>query len=200
VQLMLTGVSFVSSFEEPLNADGSFFFSRLPQGTYALTLTGDVPPGRLTPSAIVVPGKDLTGIQIAAPRRNVRMEQPRPEERPTGTTITELGRATNEVSSESAAVANLRTINTAQVTYLAVSNGNYGTMQNLVDSGLLDESFLGVKAGYSFGIVASGAFYAATAVPAASGRYGFYSVPDAVVRYSLSDHLSPPRQSGHPVR
>jgi hypothetical protein len=200
VQLVLTGVSFISSFEEPVNADGSFAFSMLPQGTYALTLTGDVPPGRLTPSAIVITGKDLTGIQIAAPRRSARAERPRSEERPTGTTITELGSATNEASSESSAVANLRTINTAQVTYLAVSNGNYGTMQNLVEAGLLDESFLGVKAGYSLGIVASGAFYAATAVPAAGGRYGFYSIPDAVVRYSLSDTLSPPRQAAHPVR
>jgi hypothetical protein len=200
VQLVLTGVAFVSSFEEPVNADGSFTFSKLPQGTYALTLTGDVASGRPTPSAIVVSGKDLTGIQIAAPRRSARAERPRPDDRPTGTTITELGSATNETSSESAAVWSLRTINTAQVTYLSVSNGNYGTLQNLIDAGLLDESFLGIKAGYSFGVVAKGSGYVATAVPPTGGRYGFYSLPDAVVRYSLTDTLSPPRQAGNPVR
>ena len=51
--------------------------------------------------------------------------------------------------SESAAVANLRTINTAQVTYLSSSGGSYGTMSDLINARLLDETFSGRKAGYT---------------------------------------------------
>jgi hypothetical protein len=200
-QMILHGVAFVSSFEAPVNADGSFVFSKVPQGTYAPTLTGDVPPGRLTPSSVVVTGKDLTGVDIAVPRRTAaRAERPAADPRPTGVTMMELGRFSTEASSASAAVANLRTINTAQVTYLSVSNGNYGSLQNLIDAGLLDESFLKVKAGYAFSIVASGPEYAAVAIPSGGAPFAYYSVPDAVVRYSLSENFSPSRQSGQPVR
>src|SRR3954468_4773660 len=43
-----------------------------------------------------------------------------------------------QAANESAAVANLRTINTAQVTYLSSSGGNYGAISNLMTAGLLD--------------------------------------------------------------
>jgi hypothetical protein len=202
-QIILHGVAFISSFEAPVSADGSFVFSKLPQGTYAPTLTGDVPPGRLTPSSVVVTGKDLTGIDIAVPRRSssARSERPAAETRPTGVTMTELGRFSTEAGSASSAVANLRTINTAQVTYLGSSGGNYGSLQDLVDAGLLDESFMKVKAGYAFSIVANGPEYAAVAIPSGgSTPFAYYSLPDAVVRYSLTEGFSPPRQSGHAVR
>lgn len=198
IAAVLHGVAFVSSFEVPVSPDGSFAFSKIPQGTYAPTLTGDVVSGLLTPSAIVIAGKELTGVEIAAPRRNARLQRPTVEAVPTGTEISELGRASSEGASESAAVASLRTINTAEVTYLSVSNGNYGTLQNLIDAGLLDQSFLRAKAGYAFSVVASGPEYNATAVPAAGGRFGLYSTPDAVVRYSLAPILSPPREGGKP--
>ena len=46
-----------------------------------------------------------------------------------------------QAANESAAVANLRTINTAQVTYLSTAGGNYGDVNALVTAGLLDTRF-----------------------------------------------------------
>ena len=92
-----------------------------------------------------------------------------------------------QAANESAAVANLRTINTAEVTYLSSSGGSYGDLPALVSAGLLDSTFTsGVKAGYNFNVTASGSNYTATALPASSntGRFGYYSSPDAVVRFS----------------
>ena len=40
---------------------------------------------------------------------------------------------------ESSAVAQIRTINTAEVTYLSATGGEYGTLEKLIESGLLDE-------------------------------------------------------------
>src|SRR5687767_11992089 len=67
-----------------------------------------------------------------------------------------------QAANESAAVANLRTINTAQVTYSS-SGTSYGTMAGLIASGLLDETFTGTKAGYSYTITAAGSDYTAEA-------------------------------------
>ena len=116
-----------------------------------------------------------------------------------------------QAANESAAVSNLRTINTAEVTYLSSAAGNYGTVADLVTAGLLDSRFSGTAvSGYSFGIVASLSDYTATAIPtsANSGRYGYYSLPDAVIRYSTLDsgcggpggHCYPGSMSGSPVQ
>ena len=108
------------------------------------------------------------------------------------------------VSNDQAAVANLRTINTAEVTYLSSSGGTYGTMTDLIDARLLDDTFTGTKAGYNYSITlgATGSDYTAEAVPASTktGRYGYYSVPDAVVRYSTDSTLAPAGQSGRSVQ
>jgi type II secretory pathway pseudopilin PulG len=107
-----------------------------------------------------------------------------------------------QAANESAAVANLRTINTAEVTYLSSSGGNYGEIGDLVRTGLLDSSFEGTKAGYSFAVQADGTEYTATATPASSntGRWGYFSTTDAVVRYSTQEYLSPTSQAGEPVQ
>jgi len=103
---------------------------------------------------------------------------------------------------EAAAVANLRTINTAEVTYLSSSGGNYGDLPALVAAGLLDDTFIGTathpKAGYIYNITTTGSDYTATADPASpnTGRFGYYSFPDAVVRYSTNASLAPAGQSG----
>ena len=92
-----------------------------------------------------------------------------------------------QAANESAAVSNLRTINTAEVTYLSSAGGNYGTIGDLVGAGLLDSRFSGTAvSGYAFAVSAAGSDYTATAQPtsANTGRYGYYSLPDAVVRYS----------------
>ncbi len=107
-------------------------------------------------------------------------------------------------SNESAAVANLRTINTAQVTYLSSSGGSYGEIADLIAAGLLDDTFTGTKGGYNYSIRlgATGSVYTAEATPASAktGRFGYYTVPDAVVRYSTNASLAPAGQSGRSVQ
>src|ERR1051326_6293850 len=61
-----------------------------------------------------------------------------------------------QLANESAAVASLRTIMTAQLTYLTFSGGKYGAMDDLIASKLADGSFPN-KGGYVYSIdVASG--------------------------------------------
>jgi type IV pilus assembly protein PilA len=112
-----------------------------------------------------------------------------------------------QAANESAAVANLRTINTAEVTYLSSAGGNYGTISDLISAGLIDSRFANPVAGYSFTVNASGADYTVNALPTAtnSGRYGYYSLPDAVVRYQGGTVPNctpcfPSGQSGAPVQ
>jgi type IV pilus assembly protein PilA len=87
---------------------------------------------------------------------------------------------------ESAAVAQIRTINTAEVTYLSSNQGSFGTIPQLVTQGLLDSRFLGSVSGYNFTVAASGPNYTVNADPTSvnAGRFGYYSVPDAVIRYA----------------
>ena len=112
-----------------------------------------------------------------------------------------------QAANESSAVANTRTINTAEVTYLSSAGGNYGAVSDLVTAGLIDSRFNGAVSGYSFTVTASGADYTANAFPTStnSGRYGYYSLPDAVVRYQPATATNcspcfPSGQSGSPVQ
>jgi prepilin-type N-terminal cleavage/methylation domain-containing protein len=106
-----------------------------------------------------------------------------------------------QAANESSAVAELRTINTAQITYLSSASGNYGNISQLVSAGLLDSRFNGTLSGYNFNITTSGPDYTATADPASTsnGRYGYYSTPDAVIRYSTTATAAPSGQAGMPV-
>jgi type IV pilus assembly protein PilA len=111
-----------------------------------------------------------------------------------------------QAANEMAAVATMKTINAAQVSYSS-TGGNYGTLADLVTARLLDESFLTTasrpKAGYVYTIAANGFDYTIEAVPSSSnaGRYGYYSLPDAVVRYSIIATLAPtPADAGRAVR
>jgi prepilin-type N-terminal cleavage/methylation domain-containing protein len=109
-----------------------------------------------------------------------------------------------QAANESAAVANLRTINTAQVTYLSSAAGKYGALTDLILAKLLDDTFTGTKAGYNYSVTLDGTSsdYTIEAVPASpnTGRYGYYSIPDAVVRYSTNASLAPAGQSGRSVQ
>ena len=109
-----------------------------------------------------------------------------------------------QAANESAAVANVRTINTAQVTYLSSAAGSYGDMTGLIATKLVDDTFTGTKAGYVYSIVLDTLRqdYTVTANPASAntGRYGYYSTPDAVVRYSTTATLAPTGQSGRSVQ
>jgi len=105
-------------------------------------------------------------------------------------------------ANESAAVATVRTITTAEVTYLSSSGGNYGTIAQLVATQLLDSGFSGPKSGYSYFVTTTGTDYTITAYPVSTnnGRYGYYSVADGVVRYSTIAAQAPSAaQAGNPV-
>jgi prepilin-type N-terminal cleavage/methylation domain-containing protein len=114
-----------------------------------------------------------------------------------------------QAAQESSAVAQLRTINTAEVTYLSSNQGSYGDIISLVSQGFLDNRFTASVSGYQFTVANSGANYTANAQPvsANAGRFGYYSVPDAVVRYSTvttgcggpGGNCFPANQSGAPV-
>jgi hypothetical protein len=83
----------------------------------------------------------------------------------------------------------------------------------------LDEPFTGTKAGYNYTITldGTGTAYTAEAVPAPivpktrwwfsstdstppPRRYGYYSLPDEIVRYSMDASLAPAGQSGRSVQ
>ena len=114
-----------------------------------------------------------------------------------------------QAAQESSAVAQIRTINTAEVTYLSSNQGSYGGIPSLITQGLLDGRFANSVSGYNFAVTASGSDYTATAQPtsANAGRYGYYSTPDAVIRYSTltsgcggsGGNCFPSGQSGQPV-
>lgn len=76
--------------------------------------------------------------------------------------------------------------NTAQVTYLSDHGGNYGTVSNLIEARLLDSSFDDTVSGYVFKVTLTDKDYIATAMPASmeTGKYGYVSRGDAVVRYA----------------
>jgi hypothetical protein len=129
---------------------------------------------------------------------------------------------------ESSAVDELRTINTAEVTYLFSNAGHYGSIPELITQGLLDARFAQSIPGYDFNVTASGTSYTATATPGPAGadsfgerlykfvdrripgdprpkaRHGFYSGPDAVIRYATTTSATcnpcfPEGLSGAPI-
>ena len=115
-----------------------------------------------------------------------------------------------QAAQESSAVAQVRTINTAEVTYLSSNQGSYGDIPSLITQGFLDTRFSASVSGYTYGVSFSGSDYTATAMPtsANAGRYGYYSYPDAVIRYSSQTlttcggpggNCFPGNQSGAPV-
>jgi prepilin-type N-terminal cleavage/methylation domain-containing protein len=91
-----------------------------------------------------------------------------------------------QAAQESAAVAQVRTINTAEITYLSSNQGSYGNVASLITQGLLDNRFSGSVSGYNFTVSASGPNYTVNADPTSTnaGRFGYYSAPDAVIRYA----------------
>ncbi len=99
-----------------------------------------------------------------------------------------------QAANETGAVANLRSINTAQITYLSGAGGDYGTIAGLISDGLLDSRFAaGSSVGsYNFTITGTPDDYVATAVATSSnsGRFSYYTSPDGVVRYSAGTGIT----------
>src|SRR5262249_9286568 len=81
VKVVLNGATSYARFEAALNADGSFNFAKLPQGTYVPTLEGAIVSSNLSPSSVVVSGTELAGIEISASpssaTRSAQLEEPK---------------------------------------------------------------------------------------------------------------------------
>jgi len=110
-------------------------------------------------------------------------------------------------ANESSAVANLRTINTAEATYILSSSGNYGTIPELITAGLMDSRFSTSVSGYQYDVSSFVGGFTGQAMPAGTnaGRYGFYILADSVIRYATSSSSTcnpcyPTGLSGEPVR
>jgi type II secretory pathway pseudopilin PulG len=107
-----------------------------------------------------------------------------------------------QAANENSAVANLRTISNAEAAYLA-GGGYYGGLSHLVATEFLDDRFAsGIIGGYTYSIESSRFDYTVTATPVSSnsGRWGYYLVPDGVIRYSTSFTLAPAGEAGNAVR
>jgi hypothetical protein len=108
-----------------------------------------------------------------------------------------------QAAQESSAVANLRTISTAEVTYQSMRR-TYGDMPALIRAGLLDSRFTSAVSGYTFAvsIALGGNTFRATATPVSpnSGRYGYSVTTDGVIRYSAVPAMAPPGQAGKPLQ
>ena len=107
-------------------------------------------------------------------------------------------------ANDSAAAATIRTINTAEVTYLTTANGKFGSLQDLVNNQMIPSNFVpGPVSGYYFNIsLGSGnSDYTITAEPASSndGKYGYYITLDNTVRYSIITTLAPAGSTGAPI-
>jgi type II secretory pathway pseudopilin PulG len=105
-----------------------------------------------------------------------------------------------EPKNEAAAVARIQNINNAQSKYMS-SHQKYGTLQELVDAGLVERAFLDQAQGYRFRIETQESEYVVLATAlAASGRYDYYSFADGVVRYSSDSRKAPHGSSGAPAQ
>jgi len=109
-----------------------------------------------------------------------------------------------QAANESHAVANLRTLNTAEVQYISSHQGNYGGLPELVTAGLLDQRYTAGSAGYSFDVQIAAPFLdytaTATAMGPNMGRFDYWTKPDYVIRYSTDSTRAPSGLTGEPVR
>jgi len=110
-----------------------------------------------------------------------------------------------QAAHEAAAVATLRTINTAEVTYLSTAQGKFGAMTDMTGAGLLASNFAAGTpvSGYIFTVVVTGPLYTDFTIMANpnspnEGRYAYYVTPDGAVRYSTVSGYTPATFNGGP--
>jgi prepilin-type N-terminal cleavage/methylation domain-containing protein len=109
-----------------------------------------------------------------------------------------------QAANESAAVSNIRGLNTAQLAYSSSNAGVYGSISDLVAAGFVDNRYSTGTSGYTYGMILSGNSLdytsTATAIAPNTGRYDYYSTPDFVIRYSTVSTRAPAGLAGEPVR
>jgi type IV pilus assembly protein PilA len=109
-----------------------------------------------------------------------------------------------QASHEATAVATLKTISTAEISYTTSSGGVFGTIPELVAAGLLPSSLNSTIAGYNYNLamVAGQRDYTAwaTAITSSEGRYDYYTAPDWVIRYSSDSTRAPAGLASVPVQ
>ena len=109
-----------------------------------------------------------------------------------------------QAANESAAVASLKTVSTAEVNYSTATLNFYGDMNQLVSAGLVDSGMLTTRSGYNYTInlAPTGLDYTvfATAANANMGRFDYYTTPDYVIRYSTDSTRAPANLAGNPVQ
>jgi prepilin-type N-terminal cleavage/methylation domain-containing protein len=110
-----------------------------------------------------------------------------------------------QAANETAAVANMRNVNTAQVTYSSANGGVYGDISDLVTARLIDARYgSGNFSGFNYTMELSSNFrdytIHANAVSANTSRYDYYSTPDFVIRYSTATSRAPAGRTGQPVQ
>jgi prepilin-type N-terminal cleavage/methylation domain-containing protein len=112
-----------------------------------------------------------------------------------------------QYAQETVAQRQLNTINTVQIRYSSGHGGDYGTIENLIQAGLLDSRFTAPVSGYMFSVTTSGGEFTATATPASTnaGRYGYYITDENIIRYQTSVQQTcvpcfPPNEGGLPVK
>jgi len=109
-----------------------------------------------------------------------------------------------QAANEAHAVANLRTLNTAEVQYISGHQGQFGAIPELITAGLIDDRYANGSAGYDFTLSIAAPFldYTARAIAqgANAGRYDYFSLPDYVIRYSTDPARAPTGLTGEPVQ
>ena len=118
-------------------------------------------------------------------------------------------------ANESGAVQSLRTFGSAEVAYAAVTNQQFGTIDNLVTGGYLDQRWTDLNFnGYTFAEgatvvgapdgasgAAPGAFgtTATPTTPGSTGRYSYGIAADQVVRYTAQTDAPTGLTEGDPI-
>lgn len=109
-----------------------------------------------------------------------------------------------QTAHESAAVGNLKTISSAEISYSVSSGGVFGSIPQLINAKFIDSRFLATLNGYDYVIDLSanlrGYTAYASAVTANEGRYDYYTAPDWVIRFSDASSRAPSGLTGAPVQ
>jgi type II secretory pathway pseudopilin PulG len=108
-----------------------------------------------------------------------------------------------QAANESSAVANLRTVSTAEISYSLTNAGRFASVDQLITAGLLDSRYVSTMSGYNIVIEVSPDTldFTATATARADneGRFDYFTRPDYVIRYSTAPGRAPVGFTGEPV-